>query len=100
LDYFNRWDSINLSNITNTSKTETNEVGIYDIEPEYLQLLQDTFNSIPRIYQDYICVVDFLEVCRKDPQIISIGDELCRINSVETGLGLENISLTLKRMFS
>lgn len=61
-------------------------------------LLKDIFNTIPRIYQDYIVSADFIQTCIKDPQILALSDELCRIESVETKLPVESLLTTLHRM--
>lgn len=88
MDFFRRWEGLQLSILDRQSKPRTAESEVFDIYPDYLQLLLDMFNTIPRIYQDYICTKDFLELCRMDPQIQSIEEELCRIDSIETGLKL------------
>jgi len=49
-------------------------------------LLKDIFDTIPRIYQDFVISKDFVSLALKDPQILALGEELCRIQSVETGL--------------
>jgi hypothetical protein len=55
---------------------------MFDIEEEYLIILKDIFDTIPRIYQNYIVVNDFVGVSIKDPQILALSDELCRIQSM------------------
>jgi hypothetical protein len=60
--------------------------------------LKDIFNAIPRIYQDYIVSADFVQSALRDPQILALSDELCRIESVETKLPLESLQTTLHRM--
>lgn len=37
-------------------------------------LLKDIFNTIPRIYQDYIVSADFVQTSMKDPQILALSD--------------------------
>lgn len=71
---------------------------MFDIPEEYLLLLKDIFNCIPRIYQDYIVSTDFVQTAMRDPQILALSDELCRIESVETGLPIESLQTTLHRM--
>lgn len=99
MDFFKHWEGLQISNLRPQAKSKTAESELFDVYPDYLQLLLDTFNSVPRVYQDYICTKDFLEVCRTDPQIQALGEELCRIDSLETGLKLENIGMVLKRMY-
>jgi SepF-like predicted cell division protein (DUF552 family) len=60
--------------------------------------LKDIFDTIPRIYQNYIVINDFVSIAQKDPQILAISDELCRIQSVETKLPVETINSTLLRL--
>lgn len=61
-------------------------------------IIKDIFDTIPRIYQDYIVVNDFINIAMKDPQILAIEDEMCRIQSVETKIPVESIKSTLLRM--
>ena len=42
-------------------------------------MLKDIFNSLPRIYQDYIISVDFVQAALRDPQILALSDELSRL---------------------
>lgn len=37
-------------------------------------IIKDIFDTIPRIYQDYIVVNDFINIAMKDPQILAIED--------------------------
>ena len=37
-------------------------------------ILKDIFDTIPRIYQDYIVVNDFIHIAMKDPQVLAIED--------------------------
>jgi len=63
-----------------------------------LLILKDIFDTIPRVYQNYIVSQDFVAIAMKDPQILALGDELCRVQSVETNLPVETILSTLSRM--
>jgi hypothetical protein len=60
--------------------------------------LKDIFDTIPRIYQNYVVVNDFISIAEKDPQVLAVSDELCRIQSVETKLPVETIKSTLIRL--
>jgi hypothetical protein len=61
-------------------------------------LIRDIFDGIPRVYQNYIVLMDFVEACKRDPQFKSIAENVCRIQSVETGLPVENIRSVLNRL--
>ena len=61
-------------------------------------LLKDLFDTIPRVYQDYVVSNDFVMMAMKDPLIMAVGEELCRIQSVETKIAVETIKTTLSRM--
>ena len=61
-------------------------------------MIKDIFDGIPRVYQNYIVVMDFVEACRRDPQFKSIADNICRIQSVETKLPAENIRTVINRL--
>ena len=37
-------------------------------------MLKDIFDTIPRVYQEYIVVQDFVAISLKDPQILALGD--------------------------
>ena len=50
------------------------------------------------MYQNYIVVIDFVEECRRDPQYKLISEDICRIQSVETGLSAESIKLVVNRI--
>jgi hypothetical protein len=41
---------------------------------------------------------DFIAFALRDPQILAFGDEMCRIQSNETGLPVESIKSVLQRM--
>jgi hypothetical protein len=45
-------------------------------------IIKDIFDTIPRVYQDYIVANDFISIALKDPQILAISEEICRIQSV------------------
>ena len=60
--------------------------------------MKDIFDTIPRIYQNYVVVNDFISIAEKDPQVLAVSDELCRIQSVETKLPVETIKSTLMRL--
>lgn len=52
-------------------KYVTNEHEIYDIETEYLDTLKDIFDTIPRVYQDFIVTGDFVQQALMDPLVLS-----------------------------
>jgi polyphosphate kinase len=87
-EYFEVPESLDLSlidrNQSDKLKKEgtSNEIEMFDVEEEYLIILKDIFDTIPRIYQNYIVVNDFVSIAQKDPQVLAISDELCRIQSV------------------
>lgn len=60
MDFFRRWEGLQLSSLDVQTKPRTVESELFDIYPDYLQLLLDTFNTVPRVYQDFICTKDFL----------------------------------------
>ena len=37
-------------------------------------MLKDIFDTIPRVYQDYIVASDFVSIALKDPQILAISE--------------------------
>ena len=47
---------------------------MFDIEEEYLFILKDLFDTIPRVYQEYIVATDFVSIALKDPQVLAISD--------------------------
>lgn len=61
-------------------------------------ILKDIFDTIPRVYQDFIVVGDFIQTALMDPLVLSFQEDMCRIQSVETGLPIETVRLTLQRM--
>ena len=60
--------------------------------------MKDIFNGLPRVYQGYIVAMDFVEGCKRDPQFKAMGGEICRIQSVETGLPVENLKTVVNRI--
>lgn len=66
----------------------------FHLSEEYMQLIQDTFDMIPRLKssQDYVSTEDFAITAKNDPQIRSILNELSRLKSQETGIPQENIA--------
>lgn len=55
-------------------KDKHGEDTIFDMPNEYMLLLKDIFNSIPRVYQEYIVSMDFVQGCLRDPQISALSD--------------------------
>ena len=49
------------------------QITMFDLEDEYLLMLKDIFDTIPRIYQDYVVASDFVNIALKDPQILAIS---------------------------
>lgn len=76
----------------------TQESVIFDMDAEHLELLKDIFDRVPRVYQNYIAAIDFVEECRRDPQFKLIQEDICRIQSVETRLAAESIKLVVNRI--
>jgi hypothetical protein len=95
---------LDLNQIDKNSKNKlkkdssSHEIELFDIEEEYLFILKDLYDTIPRIYQNYIVANDFINLALKDPQVLAISDEMCRIQSVETKIPVETIKSTLLRM--
>lgn len=76
-EYFDSPESFDLSKIEPSSKKKqkkSKEIEMFDIPEEYLLLLKDIFNSIPRIYQDYIVSADFVQTAMRDPQMLALSD--------------------------
>lgn len=48
--------------------------------------LKDIFDTIPRVYQNFIVTGDFIQTALIDPLVLSFQEEMCRIQSVETNL--------------
>lgn len=61
-------------------------------------ILKDIFDTIPRVYQDFIVIRDFVQTALKDPLVMGFQEDMCRIQSIETGLPIETVRLTLQRM--
>jgi hypothetical protein len=74
-EYFELPETINLKSIgkkkTKGETTLTNEVDFFDIEEESLLILKDVFDTIPRVYQDFIVTADFIHAALIDPQVLS-----------------------------
>ena len=45
-------------------------------------ILKDVFDTIPRVYQDFIVTADFIQTALVDPQVLSFQEDMCRIQSV------------------
>ncbi|KAL4511608.1 hypothetical protein ABPG72_012453 [Tetrahymena utriculariae] len=78
------------------------EAKTFDISEEYLLLIQDVFDMIPRVSTalDYVSTTDFVIAAKKDPQIRSIESEVVRTKSEETGLPQETLSEVLDRLIA
>ncbi|EGR27286.1 hypothetical protein IMG5_198780 [Ichthyophthirius multifiliis] len=86
--------------IVKRQEFDSQEEQIYDIDQNYLQLIQDIFDMIPRVNQnlDFVFTTDFILQCKKDPQIRSIENEIARLKSNETQLDKESICQVLDRI--
>ena len=66
-----------------SKKNETSfEAVTFNIDDENMQILKDLFDTIPRVYQDFIVAADFIQTALLDPLVLSFQEELCRIQSV------------------
>ncbi|EAR94644.1 hypothetical protein TTHERM_00052590 (macronuclear) [Tetrahymena thermophila SB210] len=82
--------------------SSSQEAKIFDISEDYLLLIQDVFDMIPRVSTtlDYVSTTDFVIAAKKDPQIRSIESEVVRTKSEETGLPQEILSEVLDRIIA
>ncbi|KAL4471381.1 hypothetical protein ABPG74_008274 [Tetrahymena malaccensis] len=82
--------------------SSSEEAKTFDISQEYLLLVQDVFDMIPRVSQalDYVSTTDFVIAAKKDPQVRSIETEVVRTKSEETGLPQETLSEVLDRLIA
>lgn len=55
---------------------------MFDLEEEHIQTLKDLFDTLPRVYQDFIVTKDFIQSAIMDPLVLGFQEELCRIQSV------------------
>jgi len=63
-----------------------------------LSILKDIYDMVPRMYQNYIVVNDFINLASRDPQVLALSEEICRIQSLETNLPVETIKSTIGRL--
>ena len=77
-EYFLAPESLDLTRIDRASikkkRNDSTECTVFDLPDEYLQLLKDIYNGLPRIYQDFIVSADFVQGCLRDPQILTVSD--------------------------
>ncbi len=45
-------------------------------------ILKAIFDSIPRVYQDYIVTGDFIQTALIDPLVLSFQEDMSRIQSI------------------
>ncbi|KRX05947.1 hypothetical protein PPERSA_01025 [Pseudocohnilembus persalinus] len=91
---------IKMQTLSNQEKNElkNQEINIFDIKNEDLEIIKDLFDMMEHIKNDYVNIEDFVLSCKQDFQFQSIAKNFARGYSEETGIDQETVEECLDRV--